>query len=543
MLNNLLSIWNGLNGQKKFVVVLATIAIIAMVTSIARLSTKPSMALLYSGLESSAAGDVVTALEAQGVPFEVRGSSIYVQSGQRDLARMTLAGQGLPSAGGAGYELLDNLSGFGTTSQMFDAAYWRAKEGELARTIATNSNIRSARVHISSVGSTPFALRQTPTASVSVVATGAGIGAQQAKALKFLVASAISGMDPAGVSIIDDKGRLVASGDDAMGAGSAGAERAAQLKAGVERLLEARVGYGNAVVEISLETVTETESLMERRFDPESRVAISTDVEEQTNSSEGASGGQVTVASNLPDGDAGGPGNNSSQAAQTRERTNFEVSETQREVIKAAGAIKRMTVAVLVNNTEAIAEDGSTVSTERSAQEMASLEDLVSSAVGLDVDRGDVLTIKSLEFETPQLGGTENPSSTFKDLGLDIMSIAQLATLALVTLILGMFVLKPILTNRSSEVTAALPPPAPDGNTAGTGTDLATTGLALTGEIDDGLFELPAMGSMGDFGDNALGGLDMPEDPVERLKQTIEDRQTETLAILQKWMDEPEGAS
>ncbi|WP_420861744.1 flagellar basal-body MS-ring/collar protein FliF [Algirhabdus cladophorae] len=547
MLTNLLSIWNGLNAQKKAVALLASIAIVAMVVSLARMSTQPSMSVLYSGLESSAAGDVISSLEAQGVAFEVRGASIYVPASQRDLARMTLAGQGLPATGGAGYELLDNLSGFGTTSQMFDAAYWRAKEGELARTIAANPNIRSARVHISSVSASPFATRQNPTASVSLVANGNGVSAQQAKALKFLIASAVSGMDPSSVSIIDDNGRLVSAGEDEASAGGNSSERAALLKASVERLLEARVGYGNAVVEVSLETVTETESVVERRFDPESRVAISTEVEEQTNSSQGASGGQVTVASNLPDGQAAEPGSQSSQTAQTRERTNFEVSEIQREVVRAPGAIKRMTVAVLVNHTQAIDAEGNKVSEERSAAEMTSLNDLVASAVGLDVDRGDVLTIESLPFEATETVGTTNPSSLLSNLNLDIMSLAQMATLAVVTLILGMFVLKPILTSRNNDTSPALLPPAsPQEGNAATANDLA--GPALTGEIDDGLFELPAMTPMGDFSDpnggfGGDGGLALPEDPVERLKQTIEDRQSETMSILQKWMDEPEKAT
>ena len=91
--------------------------------------------MLYSGLDSAAAGEVVAELEAEGVAFEVEGAAIMVDAAARDRIRMQLAAKGLPAGGPAGYEILDSLSGFGTTSQMFDAAYWRAKEGELARTI------------------------------------------------------------------------------------------------------------------------------------------------------------------------------------------------------------------------------------------------------------------------------------------------------------------------------------------------------------------------------------------------------------------------
>ena len=109
-----------------------------------RAATEPSMALLYSGLDATAAGEVVAALEAEGVPFEVADGAILVEAAARDRIRMELAGRGLPAGGPAGYEILDGLTGFGTTSQMFDAAYWRAKEGELARTI-TGSHERPLR--------------------------------------------------------------------------------------------------------------------------------------------------------------------------------------------------------------------------------------------------------------------------------------------------------------------------------------------------------------------------------------------------------------
>lgn len=130
------------------IVVGATALMFAAVLSLAGMASRPSMALLYAGLEGAQAGEVITALDAQGVTHEIRGDAIYVEAARRDELRMMLASEGVPSAGGAGYELLDGLSGFATTSQMFDAAYWRAKEGELARTIVSSSYIQAARVHI-----------------------------------------------------------------------------------------------------------------------------------------------------------------------------------------------------------------------------------------------------------------------------------------------------------------------------------------------------------------------------------------------------------
>lgn len=115
-------------------------------------ANRPNMALLYSGLDPSQSGGVIDAISQSGAVYEIRGDSIWVEQPRRDELRMTLAGQGLPSTGSSGYELLDGMSGFGTTSQMFDAAYWRAKEGELSRTILALPNVKTARVHLAVLG-------------------------------------------------------------------------------------------------------------------------------------------------------------------------------------------------------------------------------------------------------------------------------------------------------------------------------------------------------------------------------------------------------
>ena len=179
------SIWASLDMRKRIIVVVSTLAMFAAVIGLSRLATTPSMTLLYAGLDSSAAGDVVKALEAGGVPFEIRGGSIFVDTNRRDSLRMTLASEGLPANSGKGYELLDGLSGFGTTSQMFDAAYWRAKEGELARTIVASPLIQNARVHISITPAQQYRQKNAPSASVTVTTSSGTLPGTQATALKF----------------------------------------------------------------------------------------------------------------------------------------------------------------------------------------------------------------------------------------------------------------------------------------------------------------------------------------------------------------------
>ena len=167
-MQQLINSWTALGARQRLVVMGATLAMILAVLGLTRLATQPNLALLYAGLENGAAGEVVTALEARNIPFDVRGGAIFVPESERDALRLTLASEGLPANGGQGYELLDGLSGFGTTSQMFDAAYWRAKEGELARTIVANPQIATARVHIANSSANPFQRDVTPTASISV---------------------------------------------------------------------------------------------------------------------------------------------------------------------------------------------------------------------------------------------------------------------------------------------------------------------------------------------------------------------------------------
>ncbi|WP_242533784.1 flagellar basal-body MS-ring/collar protein FliF [Salipiger bermudensis] len=538
VLQQLATIWGSLGGRRRVLVIAATLATIAAVLAMGRMASQPSMALLYAGLEQGAAGEVVAALEARGIPYEVRGGAILVPDMQRDSLRMTLASEGLPANSNQGYELLDGLSGFGTTSQMFDAAYWRAKEGELARTIVASPYIATARVHIANSTANPFQRDVSPSASISVTTNGDVLSPVQARALKYLVASAVPGLMPEDVAVIDGKGGLIGAEDDS-GAGPTAEDRAALLRDRVQRLVEARVGLGNAVVEVSVDTVTESETIRQRQFDPEGRVVISTDTEEESSSSQDSGGGDVSVASNLPDGEAGGGDSSQSQSSETRERVNYEVSETMREVTRVPGAIKRLTVAVLVNGTLAAGADGAEQFVPLPEEELAALRDLVASAVGFEEARGDAITIRSMPFERPEGLGTGPVEPGWFSMPLDPMTLIQIGVLAVVALILGLFVVRPILT---APAQAALPG-ATDGALALPGGGAEPGGAALDGEIDDGDFAgLPALGGGGDFGGMGMVDFDSPveEDPVDRLRGLIEERKSETVEILRSWLDDGE---
>ena len=539
-MDQLISVWAGLDARRRITVVVATLGMFASVYFLTQLASQPRMALLYAGLDATSAGEVVTALEARGAIVDVRGSAIYVEAAERDALRLALAGDGLPRNGGQGYELLDALTGFGTTAQMFDAAYWRAKEGELARTITGNRQFAAARVHISNPASDPFRQGQVDAASVSVTMASGSMSPAQATALRFLVASAVAGLDPANVSVIDGNNGLMPNNEDpAVQAAGLSDARAEALRASVTRLLEARVGTNRAIVEVSVEPVTEREEFTERRFEPDSRVPISSDAEETTTTSSDQGSRGVTVASNLPDGEAGASGGTSqSSEIRSREVVNYEVSETQRAVTREPGAIRRVSVAVLVDGVRTTTDDGTETWQPRSDNELADLRELVASAVGFDEARGDQITIRSLEFQPEPAFEEPAPLGVLDQYAIDPMAIVQLVVLAIVSIVLGLFVLRPILTRRAEPTPAQIAPPPsiPDvGDTPAEPSGLPEL-PALDGEID-GLGDFAPLGELPSY-----DSIQNSADPAARLRELIEQKQDETVEVLSQWMNDPQEA-
>ncbi|MGH1463876.1 MAG: flagellar basal-body MS-ring/collar protein FliF [Cognatishimia sp.] len=524
-MQQIFGVWSALSMRRRVTVVFASLAMFGAILLISRLASTPSLALLYNGLEPGPAGEVVRALEQRNVAHEVRGGAIYVETKTRDQLRMTLASEGLPATGTKGYELLDTLSGFGTTSQMFDAAYWRAKEGELARTIMGSRSVVSARVHISQVDSSPFKQASRAAASVTVNTMGGPLTGSQIRAFKYLIASAVAGIEPDDVSVIDGATGLVTT-DDGSSESAGMTDRAEDLRQKVNRLLEARVGPGNVVVEVSLDIASETESIRERLFDPSSRVAISTDSETTKTNSKDSGGSDVTVASNLPDGDGENGSTSSSENTQSRERVNYEVSETERQITRGPGEIRRVTVAVLINHKQVTAEDGTQSLTERSAEELAVLEELVASAVGFNAERGDKITLKSLPFEPVVLQGSHSGTAFFQISDLDLISLIQFAVLAVVVLVLGLFVVRPILAGNKNLARIDSEPLALAAQS------VTTADTASLPVVQPETASSLALGAGSEATQIA---------PVDRLRGLIGERQDETIEILRSWMEDGAG--
>lgn len=509
-----------MSARRKVSSVIGLVVILIVLGALVRAATTPAMALLYSGLDSTAASGVIEGLEREGVLYEVRNRAIYVPINVRDRVRITLAGQGLPATGEAGYELLDDLSGFGTTSEMFDAAFWRAKEGELARTILASSRVIRARVHIGQTSRRPFEREVPMTASVTISTSSGALSRQQAEAIRYLVSSAIAGLASQNVSVIDqENGVILRSGEEnaETGAGEP-ARQASVLKRSVERLLEARVGPDSAVVEVSLETIRDSETIRERVLDPTGQVVIHTDTEDSSQASEGDVNA-VTVASNLADGDVEGAGGDSTrQSSSTRERVNYEVSEVVRERVRPPGDVRRISVAVMVDGVREEAADGTIQWSPRPDEELAALQDLVKSAVGFDEARGDIVTIQSLEFSDPPAAGTVVEAGFMDLLSVNAMALIQIATLGIVALMLGLFVVRPILRIED--------------------TPLVTVDESASIEAPEAIEVVSA---------GAAEALDLEAadiDQIEELRAVVDDAPDDAVRLLRNWLEaSPEGAT
>lgn len=515
--------WAARTARQKAVLAAVFAATFLAVTVFGWLASRPNMALLYGGLDPARAGEVIAGVERAGVPYRVGGDSIWVEQQHRDRLRMELASQGLPASGGAGYEILDGMSGFGTTSQMFDAAYWRAKEGELARTVLALPSVKSARVHLAVDNGRGYRRGTTgAAASVTLTTNGAAISREQASALRYLVSSGVPGMLPENVTVIDSQRGIVASSDNISAQ-----DRAAEMKRNVERILEPHVGVGNAIVELNMDLVTETERLSEQRVDPDLRALISEVKEETTDQSNATGSGAVTAASNLPDNEQAQGDRNESARSEARQQSNYEVSTVRREVSRQPGAIRRLTVAVLVNGAVPSNADAGSGLQPRSDAELQVLRELVASAVGLDEDRGDTLTVKSLPFtETAAQGTAANDGFLER---LEPNALARILLVGVFALMLALVLARMMSRNRNAgqnaEAVAQIAPRQDFLDDSAPGQPLPENMTIMPAPRAEEHLSLPSA------------------DPVARLRGMMRDRREESVKILSGWIDDKKGAA
>lgn len=420
--------------------------------------SQPDMELLYSDLQSQDSSQIVSELDAQGVPYQLSadGGSISVPGSDVARMRLAMAEQGLPNGGSMGYEIFDEGESLGTSNFVQNINHVRALEGELARTIQTIGKVKSVRVHLVLPKRELFSRdRNEAKASIVLALEGNGwLGKEQVRSIQQLVASAIPRMDASSVSVIDSQGNLLASTNDDGGAGglSGSAEERRlsmenRLAQSVQQLLERSVGIGNVRVEVAADMnydrITENSEI----YDPDGQVVRSTQVvEEMMQDNEGGQD-EVTVGNNLPDADLGGEGaaGASSTSNRTEETTNYEISRTTRTHVQEGGDVERLSVAVLVNDVQTTNAEGETVSEPRNQEELDRLAALARSAVGFNPDRGDSFEIASMQFaDVMPYGGVESESLLGMERG-QLMKIAEVLVLGVIAVLVLLLIVRPLV--------------------------------------------------------------------------------------------------
>jgi flagellar M-ring protein FliF len=433
-------------------------ALTAFFLYVAGVISEPSKTILYAGLEPRDAAAVTAKLDSMNVPYDAKGDggTILVPSDQVTKLRMELASENLPEAG-VGYELFDKSDSFGTTAFVQNINSLRALEGELARSIQTIQGIDSARVHLVIPERQIFSREeQAPSASV-VLRTRNQIDKGQVSAIQHLVAAAVASLQPARVAIVDDKGNLLAGGEDKEGASAAASDEEDQttgfedrMRQRIESIVASVVGPGHVRVQVAADMKYNHVSQVAEAYDPDSKVVRSTQTTEQNASDTGNNGGNaVSVANALP---AGGAQNSSaadaakSDSTRTEETTNYEINKTTTTSTVDGGEVKKLSVAVVVDGAQSTDAAGNTTTRPRSAQDIAQISALVKSAIGYDKTRGDEVQVVNMAFARVD-PGPSTPAPT-PLLGLDSsewFKIIEVAILSLTALLIGFFVARPLI--------------------------------------------------------------------------------------------------
>ncbi|AWN47433.1 flagellar M-ring protein FliF [Methylobacterium terrae] len=525
-----------------------TLALIGFFAFVILRVSRPEMGVLYTDLSVQDAGAVVRDLETRGIRYETRGDAgqtVLAPRGDLARLRMDLASKGLPSAGGVGYEIFDKGDAFSSTSFVQNVNHLRALEGELARSIRAIGRVQAARVHLVLPEKRLFARdREAPSAAI-VVRLAGDLDPGQVRAVRHLVASAVEGLKPERISIVDERGRLLADGargaEDQAGIGleerQTGLER--RLRNQVEEIVAGIVGSGRARVQVTAELDANRIESRSESFDPESRVVRSTQTRSESTQSQGNEGG-VSVGNELPGANQGQQAQGPRDAStKNEETTNYEISRVTRTEVNEGGRIKRLSVAVLIDGTYAAGPDGKAAYAPRPAAELERITALVRTAVGYDKGRGDQVEVVNLRFaETPAVPELQEPgllASLLQPTKEDVLRVAEMSVLFLLGLVVLMTVVRPLVQR---VVTSDVPTLA-----LGQVTVLKEAGgLVLAAE--------------GGAGGAAMAEMPLPESPasrlvefakingkiqaqtVERVVDIVKTNPTETVEVLRTWIND-----
>ena len=509
-------------GLRPLLLLIGVAAAVAAGLTIALWWRGPSYSLLYANLGAEDQAQIAQALDAAQIPYRLQPGSnaIEVAADRLTDARLKLAGQGLPEGGG-GFAALDKDPGFGVSQFVENARYQHARETELARTIASLKPVEAARVHLAVPRQSAF-VREHHGASASVfvqLKAGRRLAQEQVQAIINLVASSIPELDPGQVTVVDQQGRLLSTpdGHDEFSLREQQFDMAHRLeddyRQRVESLLAPLVGAGRVRAQVVAQMDMSVTEEAREQYRPDSQIVRSEQTSEQTTRDGGGSQGVPGALSNQPPpaGVATAPPAPSATAAQpgtangakpaaaaagaanaatgaagaagaasipstdssSKETTrNYEIDRTLAYTRQPAGKLKRLTVAVLIDDAHSVDKDGKAHTVALTQEQLDHVTQLVKDAVGFDEARGDVVNVVNSSFTeepaAPAGGDLEKPALWEKPLFYEGLKIV-LGAIMLIVLVLT--VLRPLMksllaslrTPRLAEGAdgAALPGPAP----------------------------------------------------------------------------------
>ncbi len=411
--------------------------------------------LLFANLSSADASNVIERLKEQRVPYRLQdgGSAIFIPADQVYEMRLVLAGAGLPMGGGVGFEIFDRQS-FGMTEFAQKVNYRRALQGELARTIASLAPVETARVHLAIPEKRLFREQQQPTTASVILqlVPGRELNEGQIQGVINLVAGSVEGLDFSNVSVIDASGRVLSrqrrEGDGIMSPGMLDYQLAVErrLESRAQALLDRALGAGNSLVQVTADIDFTQRERMEEVFDPDRTAVRSEQITEERSGAENT-GGVPGVQSNLYDGAMAGGAIPSSRNSET---VNFEVSKTVSRMTEPMGALRSLSVAVLVSDRMIPAAGGGEPTTvPRSAEEVAAIETMVRGALGLDNARGDQIAVVARPFESYFFG--ESVEAVSRNWFYDLLPFIKYALIALGAALIYFLLVRPMVRTLRDE--------------------------------------------------------------------------------------------
>lgn len=389
-------------------------------------SGRPDFERLYTNLSVEDAGMIVDQLKSQKIPYRITagGSCIEVPTEKVYELRMVMASEGLPQGSGIGFEVFDNAK-LGMTEFMQNVNYQRALQGELSRTINQIDEIESSRVHLVMPTQTLFIEEATP-ASASVVLRmkpGKHLGQSQIQGIVHLVSSSISGLVTENVTVVDNRGKLLAGrGDEATPAALSSDQFMYQrkmettLENRIKTMLEQALGPEKAIVRVSCELDFTRHEQTEEMYLPENQVVRSEQIhDEATRGGRNVAMGIPGVGSNTEPNSIG-ISNGQTVNEATGEATlfrkqdqtkNYEIGKVVSRKVMPSGTLRRISAAVVVDGNYTFTPKrrgpGEWEYTPRTSEEMAQFENVVKSAINFDAARGDTVQIENIPFETAKL--------------------------------------------------------------------------------------------------------------------------------------------